>query len=729
MTNHETPCMNMQLLLPSVKREQQDLIDKAIDWALMHGMCMRSRTNFNKSMLQFAPFILLPSPFPRKEFEKACDIQTILNILIHRVAHDYNFLKETLQETIKVDKFTKKLFDIYETVYNEGFTQKISLGLLRSDLMLDTSCAERNDYGKRIPYCCWKQVEINTIASGFGWLGPASTQLHRFILQELGYRDQLSSLPENNALQDLCAAMIEAWKLYGDPQAIILFIVEDISYNICDQRFHEFEIRKQNPNIKVIRRTLTDLTTTAKLGSNKELIVEDFVVSVVYYRCGYEPGQYHTEKEWDARLLIERSLAIKSPSIQYHLAGTKKVQQALAKPGVVARFLKNEKNVSTIKEIFTGLYALDFDEHGDMAIERSIQNPEQFVLKPQREGGCNNLYGTDIKDFLLAIKEKQERVAWILMDRIIPPIQLNYMIRPEQNNEIEPKELVSELGIFGAIIADDKNVYVNKQAGHMLRTKLATANEGGVATALPDVIHAIAKYEVGNEPRELYFFREGTVVMWNISDLESGNILQFLKYYEENSYTSELIHVESELMTYTYSDTGKKCHIKDGNIVLTQDATVLEKYTFSNAIAQSVKLGIWEASLDHYINTIEFVTEDLKTGRKLKMSQREVLRKQGELFALRHLINLSSDLLDTPDFYWERDDLESLYQQVYGYFNIAKRTRVMNEKLNHCVELVGILSSHLSDRHHIRLEWMIIILIMVEVAFETIHYVDRYLVK
>ena len=30
-------------------------------------------------------------------------------------------------------------------------------------------------------------------------------------------------------------------------------------------------------------------------------------------------------REWDARLMMERSLALKSPSIHYHLAGTKKV--------------------------------------------------------------------------------------------------------------------------------------------------------------------------------------------------------------------------------------------------------------------------------------------------------------------------------------------------------------------------------------------------------------------
>ena len=37
--------------------------------------------------------------------------------------------------------------------------------------------------------------------------------------------------------------MVEAWRLYSVPSSVILFIIEDVTYNICDQRFHEFEIR------------------------------------------------------------------------------------------------------------------------------------------------------------------------------------------------------------------------------------------------------------------------------------------------------------------------------------------------------------------------------------------------------------------------------------------------------------------------------------------------------
>ena len=61
------------------------------------------------------------------------------------------------------------------------------------------------------------------------------------------------------------------------------------------------------------------------------------VVSVVYYRAGYTPTDYPTADEWAARLLIERSAAVKCPNIAYHLIGMKKVQQVFAQPGVVER--------------------------------------------------------------------------------------------------------------------------------------------------------------------------------------------------------------------------------------------------------------------------------------------------------------------------------------------------------------------------------------------------------
>jgi glutathione synthase len=53
-----------------------------------------------------------------------------------------------------------------------------------------------------------------------------------------------------------------------------------------------------------------------------------------------------------------------------------------------------------------------------MAVER----PQDFVLKPQREGGGNNLYGEEMVHALTTMTPS-ELSAFILMDRIRPPEQ------------------------------------------------------------------------------------------------------------------------------------------------------------------------------------------------------------------------------------------------------------------------------------------------------------------
>jgi hypothetical protein len=60
------------------------------------GVCMRSRQNFSQDSINFAPFVLVPSAFPKKEFEKAIELQTLVNEMIHQIANNYEFLKSTL---------------------------------------------------------------------------------------------------------------------------------------------------------------------------------------------------------------------------------------------------------------------------------------------------------------------------------------------------------------------------------------------------------------------------------------------------------------------------------------------------------------------------------------------------------------------------------------------------------------------------------------------------------
>ena len=91
---------------------------------------MRQKEPYDRDSLHFAPFVLFPSPFPKAEFDRSLELQPILNELMHKVAHDRKFLTETLKSTIQVDEFTRKLFEIYETVQNEGVAQVRILSII-----------------------------------------------------------------------------------------------------------------------------------------------------------------------------------------------------------------------------------------------------------------------------------------------------------------------------------------------------------------------------------------------------------------------------------------------------------------------------------------------------------------------------------------------------------------------------------------------------------------------
>ncbi|KAL9976349.1 hypothetical protein ACROYT_G013641 [Oculina patagonica] len=369
---------------------------EARDYCLTHGMFF----NDSKGEPQHVPFTLFPSPFPQKLFTAAKKVQTDFNLLVHKVSQDYEFTKKALSSTVAADPFTSRLFDIYEKVLKrenaqvctiksptssystvaadpftsrlfdiygkvleQGNAQPISLGIFRSDYLIDTSgglhnqCCGCNSSDKNAAGPIYiKQVEMNTIALGgisFSCLVPS---MHRYLLHLKG---QENKVPANPALDEAADGLIRAWELYGSKSAVIMFVVQPGEVNVYDQRLLEYRIHERNGGIKVIRRSLNDIFNDGKTDNEKSLFVNGLEVAVAYFRAGYTPKDYPTENEWSARLTLELSRCIKCPTVAHQLMGTKKIQQVLAEPGVLERFLPDKESVARVRRTFTGLYTLD----------------------------------------------------------------------------------------------------------------------------------------------------------------------------------------------------------------------------------------------------------------------------------------------------------------------------------------------------------------------------------
>ncbi|RLN29822.1 glutathione synthetase, chloroplastic-like isoform X1 [Panicum miliaceum] len=281
----------------------------------------------------------------------------------------------------------------------------------------------RSDYMLDLETNSLLQIELNTISTSFPGLGSLVSDLHRTLINQYGHLLSLEPkrVPGNAASSKFAEALARAWA--------------------------EFNVDRDGKK-----------------------------VAVVYYRAGYTPNDYPSETEWSARLLIEQSCAVKCPSISYHLVGTKKIQQELAKPGVLERFLENKEAIAKLRKCFAGLWSLDDEE----IVKTAIEKPELFVLKPQREGGGNNIYGLDLRETLTRLQREEgdSLAAYILMQRIFPKASLAYLVRGGICHE---GLVISELGIYGAYLRNKDKVLINEQSGYLMRTKVSSSDEGGVA--------------------------------------------------------------------------------------------------------------------------------------------------------------------------------------------------------------------------------------------------------
>ena len=158
--------------------------------------------------------------------------------------------------------------------------------------------------------------------------------------------------------------------------------------------------------------------------------------------------------------------------------------------------------------------------------------------------------------------------------------------------------------------------------------------------------------------------------------------------------------------------------ISNNVIRLSASDDAMEKLAISFAFAQSAKLAVFEALLEATTEDIKPIPEQLAASGRSKFTVKQVAKLTGRVFLERNAVNLYSNILDTPDFFWEAEDFEPLYRRVNRYLDIEDRVRIVNQRLDIVNDLLDSLSSQLEIKNSHRLEVIIIALIMFEIVLE-----------
>lgn len=194
---------------------------------------------------------------------------------------------------------------------------------------------------------------------------------------------------------------------------------------------------------------------------------------------------------------------------------------------------------------------------------------------------------------------------------------------------------------------------------------------------------------------------------WGLSEEEELRLIEKVKHVESNP----LDRFERDLYDFSY---GEIARIQRDEIILSSN-DVLTKLAISFGLAQSVKLTVFELTIDKTIATTRHLPEDLARKGKIFLSRKQMSRKIGELFIDKSSVNLHSDILDEPDFFWEYPEHHPLYRDVFKCFDIDTRVEVLNTRLEILGDLLEILNTQLNHQHSSILELTIIWLIVIEV--------------
>lgn len=227
------------------------------------------------------------------------------------------------------------------------------------------------------------------------------------------------------------------------------------------------------------------------------------------------------------------------------------------------------------------------------------------------------------------------------------------------------------------------------------------------------VLHVLL--DPSQENSDVFIFSYGCVVTWGLKRKNEQYLLKQLEQFA----IKPLASIETDRFIF---NKGKKTALVTHSY-FNADIIMLESYdddqlklAISYGLAKSIQLESYETEVQRIIDkNAPFFSDVAKLG-KISLRSKEISKRLGEIFVARSQINLNSEYLEAPEYFWEHPNLEIHYTMTEKFLDISRRVSALNQKLDVLHELFNMLNSQLQHHHGNFLEIIIILLIFFELA-------------
>lgn len=207
----------------------------------------------------------------------------------------------------------------------------------------------------------------------------------------------------------------------------------------------------------------------------------------------------------------------------------------------------------------------------------------------------------------------------------------------------------------------------------------------------------------------VYVFEYGVVGFFGFDQIEMTQFINLLYNYTDSALENKisedfLIEVNQEKIEVGYD-----------KIYINKLDTDIIRIIMLN-VAQSVSLDYFNHQAEQLLNETKVYTRQLETNGKVNIKGKELMKFIGKSLNLKNKISQNLYVFDSHPFAWENEFHDKVDTNLKKAFDLFNRVNNFKEDIAIIKDNLDLFKDLMQHRTSSVLEWIIIWLIMVEVA-------------
>lgn len=206
-------------------------------------------------------------------------------------------------------------------------------------------------------------------------------------------------------------------------------------------------------------------------------------------------------------------------------------------------------------------------------------------------------------------------------------------------------------------------------------------------------------------------FRFGVVTLVGLDAEEEKTYLEQLAPYVSERFGSPQVE-DIEIAI----DPGREERVDPNGILVLRAAGLDRVQIVSQVLAKSTVLAHYEERVAGVFDRIERLALQLQRGARSRASGRDLLRQIGDVLLTQTWTVGRVEVTEKPETTWDHPELDRLYERLAIEYELRDRDLALARKLDLVARTVQTFLDLLRNRQSLRVEWYIVILILIEIV-------------